>query len=82
MSGDGLVIRVNKPTNGASMRMVIDLSDYKNSKFSQPGGQSGFFLSPNYRDLFEGWYRGQGISFESEDVFGSQRILPIKEGKE
>lgn len=81
MSGDGLVIRVNKPTNGASMRMVIDLSDYKNSKFSQPGGQSGFFLSPNYRDLFDGWYRGQGISFESENVIGSQRILPVKEEK-
>ncbi len=76
LSGDGLVVRVNRPKNGASMRMVIDLSDYKNSKFSQPGGQSGYFLSPNYQDLFESWYLGRGIAFETMTIESKQVISP------
>ena len=76
LSGDGLVVRVNKPKNGASMRMVIDLSDFKNSRFSQPGGQSGYFLSPYYQDLFESWYLGRGVSFEAVEVESRQEIVP------
>ena len=76
LSGDSLVVRVNKPKNGASMRMVIDLSDFKNSRFSQPGGQSGYFLSPYYQDLFESWYLGRGVSFETVEVESRQEIVP------
>ncbi|NBX68992.1 MAG: penicillin acylase family protein [Proteobacteria bacterium] len=76
MSGDGLVVRVNKPKNGASMRMIIDFSNEKNSKFSQPGGQSGYFLSPNYQDLFESWWLGQGVSFEMTRIESKQVITP------
>lgn len=76
LSGDALVVRVNKPKNGASMRMVIDLSDSKNSTFSQPGGQSGYFLSPNYQDLFESWVLGEGVDFEMSRIESKQVITP------
>ncbi len=76
LSGDGLVVRVSKPKNGASMRMVIDLADKSRSKFSQPGGQSGYFLSPHYQDMFDSWYAGKGLPFESAEVELKQVIGP------
>lgn len=75
LPGDGMVIRVGKPKNGASMRVVIDLAEFKNSRFSQPGGQSGYFLSPYYQDLFEPWYLGKGVPFEAESTELKQVIV-------
>jgi penicillin amidase len=76
LAGDGLVVRVSKPKNGASMRMVIDVSNGEHSLFSQPGGQSGYFLSPHYQDLFESWYVGKGGAFESSQIESKQVIHP------
>lgn len=76
LAGDGLVVHVSKPKNGASMRMVIDVSNTEHSLYSQPGGQSGYFLSPHYQDLFESWYVGKGRSFESSQVESKQVIHP------
>jgi penicillin amidase len=47
--------------NIASLRMVIDVGAWHNSRFSLPGGQSGNPLSPHYDDLFSLWQRGEGV---------------------
>jgi penicillin amidase len=45
----------------ASMRMVVDVGAWDNSRWSLPGGQSGNPLSPHYDDLFILWQRGDGV---------------------
>jgi penicillin amidase len=47
--------------NIASLRMVVDVGAWHNSRFSLPGGQSGNPLSPHYEDLFPLWRRGEGV---------------------
>ncbi|HWG44365.1 MAG TPA: penicillin acylase family protein [Gemmataceae bacterium] len=47
--------------NIASLRVVIDVGAWSNSRFSLPGGQSGNPLSPHYDDLFLLWQRGEGV---------------------
>lgn len=61
MHGDGLVPRVEKPDQAASLRMVVDLGNPTHALFSMPGGQSGHPFSLNYRDLFSSWVRGQYV---------------------
>jgi penicillin amidase len=51
-----------EPTdNIASLRVVVDVGAWDNSRFVLPGGQSGNPLSPHYDDLFPLWRRGEGI---------------------
>ena len=38
---------------GASVRTIIDMSDVKNAVSINPTGQSGYFLSPHYKDQSE-----------------------------
>ncbi len=47
--------------NIASLRMVVDVGAWHNSRFSLPGGQSGNPLSPHYDDLLPLWQRGEGV---------------------
>jgi penicillin amidase len=56
--------------NIASLRMVVDVGAWSNSRFSLPGGQSGNPLSPHYDDLFALWQRGEGvpIAWSDEEV--------------
>lgn len=45
----------------ASLRMVIDLSDWEACRYALPGGQSGNPVSPHYDDLLPFWSRGDGV---------------------
>jgi len=56
--------------NLASLRAVIDVGAWGNSRFVLPGGQSGNPLSPHYGDLFPLWRRGEGvpIAWTAEEV--------------
>ncbi|MBN2316002.1 MAG: penicillin acylase family protein [Sedimentisphaerales bacterium] len=45
----------------ASLRMVIDVGNWDESRFALPGGQSGNPLSPHYDDQLPFWIRGEGI---------------------
>jgi len=47
--------------NIASLRVVIDVGEWSNSRFVLPGGQSGNPLSPHYEDQWPLWQRGDGI---------------------
>jgi penicillin amidase len=61
---------LGNPGATPSLRVVVDVGEWKNSRFVLPGGQSGNPLSPNYDDLLELWKRGEGvaIAWESEAV--------------
>jgi penicillin amidase len=56
--------------NIASLRMVVDVGAWGNSRFSLPGGQSGNPVSPHYDDLLPLWLRGDGvpIAWTEEEV--------------
>ncbi len=62
--------------HSASMRVVVDLSDSRRSVFSQPGGQSGNFQSPNYSDQFAAWLKGTPNPFEPGKVVTVDLLRP------
>jgi penicillin amidase len=45
----------------ASFRMVVDVGNWDESRYSSPGGQSGNPLSPHYSDLLHFWKHGDGV---------------------
>jgi len=57
LAGGSAVVRVARPGNGASMRMVVELGG--RTRFALPGGESGHFLSPHYGDGFADWVAGR-----------------------
>ncbi|HUJ40255.1 MAG TPA: penicillin acylase family protein [Candidatus Acidoferrales bacterium] len=61
ISGSIYSVKQITPTFGPSMRFVADLSNFDDSLMNLTLGQSGQFLSPNYKDQFDAWYRGYGI---------------------
>ena len=60
----------SNPVVIASLRMVVDVGNWENNRFSLPGGQSGNPVSPHYDDLLPFWRRGEGvpIAWSSEQV--------------
>ncbi|UCE64288.1 MAG: penicillin acylase family protein [Nitrospirota bacterium] len=46
----------------ASLRMVVDVGLWNESRFVLPGGQSGNPLSPHYDDQLALWQRGEGLT--------------------
>lgn len=50
----------------ASLRMVIDVGEWENARFSLPGGQSGNPFSPHYADQLPLWRRGDGLTIAQE----------------
>lgn len=63
LNGDSLIPRVEEPDRGASLRLIVDFGDLSQTRYSQPGGQSGHPFSPHYGDLFPLWARGEYVSF-------------------
>jgi penicillin amidase len=46
-------------TNGASVRIVLDVGNWDNSRAINTPGQAGDPASPHYRDLAEKWAKGE-----------------------
>ncbi|MBL9216525.1 MAG: penicillin acylase family protein [Opitutaceae bacterium] len=59
LPGDTDMPRVQSPTNGASMRMVVSPGHEEQGLFHMPGGQSGHPLSPFYRAGHAAWVKGE-----------------------
>ena len=47
-----------KTVAGPAYRMVVDLSDFNEGRFTIDTGLSGWALSPHYGDLYEKWKQG------------------------
>jgi penicillin amidase len=56
--------------NVPSLRAVIDVGRWSESRFVLPGGQSGNPLSEHYGDLLPLWRRGEGvpIAFTAQEM--------------
>ena len=76
LAGGSSVVRVARPRAGASMRMIADLANPAASRFVIPGGQSGHFLSPHFRDLFADWVAGRTRPLEPGRAAGTTRLTP------
>ena len=61
---------LSEPLIFPSLRMVVDVGDWGNSRYCLPGGQSGNPCSPHYDDQLPLWLRGKGvpIAWEPDDV--------------
>ena len=87
--GPGAVAPLDPAANPlaiASLRMVVDVGSWEESRFSLPGGQSGNPLSPHYADMLPLWRRGDGVpiawsSHQVEKVIRSTlRLSPAVAG--
>ncbi len=69
-----------------SLRMVIDVGKWDNSRYCLPGGQSGNPSSPHYDDQLSSWLRGEGIpiAWRRQEVrratVARLRLSPLAEG--
>ncbi len=65
LDGDAFTVRASyskevfRTTHGSSCRIIIDLSDFDNSRSVLASGQSGHFLSSNYDDQILPWIKGE-----------------------
>src|SRR5208282_1325596 len=82
ISGSPLSVKQITLTYGPVMRFVADLSNFDGSLMNITMGQSGQYLSPNYRDQFDAWYSGRGIpsaftdAAEQRNVTHKLRLVP------
>lgn len=63
MSGSSSTVKQTGRTVGPSMRFVADLSDWNRSLMNVTIGESGHYLSRNYRDQWETYWAGRGLPF-------------------
>lgn len=74
-AGDGVTINMGfysyehpyRYAVGPSLRMIVDLADWRHSRFVLPSGQSGHCFSPHYRDQTELWRRGEHIQLPCDE---------------
>lgn len=59
--GTGSSVKQTGRSFGPAMRFVADLADFDKSLMNITLGQSGQYLSRNFRDQFVYWYEGRGI---------------------
>jgi len=82
ISGSLFSVKQIALTYGPVMRFVADLSNFDGSLMNITMGQSGQYLSPNYRDQFDAWYSGRGIpsaftdAAEQRNVTHKLRLVP------
>jgi penicillin G amidase len=64
---DPLAPEANPPVI-QSMRMIVDLGHFENSRWVLPGGQSGNPVSPHYADQLPLWKLGEGVPIPFSDA--------------
>ncbi len=63
LPGDEDMPRVQQPSFGASLRMVVSPGREGEGIFQMPGGESGNPISPHYEDAYEAWVEGAAAPF-------------------
>ena len=76
LPGDSNMPRVQSPTFGASERMVVSPGHEEQGIFHMPGGQSGHFMSPFYREGHEAWSTGRPTPFLPGPTVHELTLLP------
>ncbi|WMS88034.1 penicillin acylase family protein [Pleionea litopenaei] len=76
MPGDALSPRVQRPSFGASQRMVVSPGNISSAIFHMPGGQSGHPLSPFYSAGFEDWASGNSTPLKKAETELTLTLTP------
>jgi len=76
LPGDHRLPRVQSPTHGASLRMVVAPGQEKDGIMHLPGGQSGHPLSPFYRAGHRAWAAGEPLPFLPGPVQHTLTLTP------
>jgi penicillin amidase len=67
-------------TGGASVRMVLDVGAWDNSRVINTPGASGNPADPHYRDLFPLWAAGRYVPFAFSDAAveaAAERVIAL-----
>jgi penicillin amidase len=67
-SGSSFSVKQTGRSLGPAMRFVADLANLDNSLMNITVGQSGQYLSRNYKDQFPAWYEGHGVNSSFSDA--------------
>jgi len=80
MSGATTTVKQTSMTLMPSMRMTVDFSDWEQSLFNIPIGQSGQVLSGHYRDQWEDYLAGRSyrMEFGKVDAKSTVEFVPGK----
>jgi len=76
LPGDIDMPRVQTPSFGASMRMVVSPGHEEEGLLHMAGGQSGHPLSPYYRTGFDAWRNGEPTPFLPGPAEHTLKLLP------
>jgi len=68
--------RVQRPSYGASQRMVAAPGHEDEAIFHMPGGQSGHPMSPHYRDSHAAWVAGEPTPLLPGDTVDTLVLKP------
>jgi penicillin G amidase len=71
LPGSMVSLRVATPRYGAVIRFAVSPSDPGNGVLELAGGQSGHFLSPQFRDELDDWIQGAPTPFLAGPTQGS-----------
>ncbi|HEX5716050.1 MAG TPA: penicillin acylase family protein, partial [Thermoanaerobaculia bacterium] len=76
LPGSDYMPRVQEPSYGSSLRMVVSPGREAEGFFHMPGGQSGHPLSPHYRDAHAAWVEGARTPFLPGPPAHTLRLTP------
>jgi penicillin G amidase len=76
LAGDHGVPRVQRPSFGASLRLVVAPGEEEEGLLHLPGGQSGHPLSPFYRAGHAAWVRGEALPLVAGERLHTLTLRP------
>jgi penicillin amidase len=76
LPGSMVSLRVAAPSYGAVLRMAVSPSAPENGVLELAGGQSGHFLSPQFRDLQQDWIDGKPTPFLAGESVAHFELTP------
>jgi penicillin G amidase len=78
LPGSMVSLRVAAPRFGAVLRMVVSPAHPEDGILEMSGGESGHFLSPNFRDLEADWAAGSPTPFLAGNTVAEIRLQPLR----
>ena len=78
LPGDDHMPRVQDPSYGATLRMVVSPGHEEQGFFTMPGGQSGNPLSRHYGDSHPAWAEGKPAPFLPGPAVDRLELLPVR----
>jgi penicillin amidase len=81
LPGDVDMPRVQEPSFGATLRMVVSPGREEEAIFQMPGGESGNPISPHYRDGYGAWVAGAASPLLPGKPVATLELRPARHGE-